>query len=231
MMVSYENYDLDRKFLAVFDVAGRHCIEHGRVVVVGDCRPRTGARATRLPVPFARVEGNFDCSGLGLTTMEGAPSYVADDLLCMDNALQTLGPDPIWVGGDVHAQGNPLDFSRPPFVIGSQIGRIFCSPTRISDSPHDLALILGNLNGPWLRAMSIRDGVLLEYHPKLGLLGLCGLGAPGAGLQGRVLLFNCPPLLSDLLEKYVAVAAQSINRAILKLQADLIKHGFTFNAR
>ena len=46
------------------------------------------------------VKGNFDCSGLGLKTLKGAPKRVEGDFICSYNKLKTLDGGPQYVGGN-----------------------------------------------------------------------------------------------------------------------------------
>ena len=41
-------------------------------------------------IKFGRISGHFDCSGLGLTSLIGAPVAVGKDFLCSKNSLESL---------------------------------------------------------------------------------------------------------------------------------------------
>lgn len=62
----------------------------------------------KLPIVFNRVYGNFDCSGLGLLTLEGSPSYVEGEFACVDNKLMTLEGSPSFVGNGYYCYNNKL---------------------------------------------------------------------------------------------------------------------------
>lgn len=46
------------------------------------------------------VYGHFNCSGLGLKTLKGAPKRVEGDFICSYNKLKTLDGGPQYVGGN-----------------------------------------------------------------------------------------------------------------------------------
>ncbi|WP_270935444.1 hypothetical protein [Falsiroseomonas oryzae] len=216
--------DTRGKLLQHFEVTGPVVFEPDGIVVKGDCRPRAGVRLRRLPVRFACVEGVFDCSALGLETLDGAPTVVGDDLLCQYNALRTLGTVPLRVRGDVRAEGNPLDVSQPLLVAGSSIGRLFCSP-----SPDEK----GEFGGVFRMARNlapgmVRQALLVEYHPRLPILSL--LARPfHAGFVA--LLFNGPHVVDQLLETYAVMFREQKHRALLQMQRVLTTEGFAENAK
>lgn len=62
----------------------------------------------KLPLRFGKVNAEFDCSDCGLTTLEGAPSYVWDDFKCNNNKLTSLVGGPEEVRGSYYCQNNQL---------------------------------------------------------------------------------------------------------------------------
>ena len=64
---------------------------------------------TRLPdLSRVIIRGGFTCAYNKLTTLEGAPKYVAGYFSCYDNQLTTLKGAPKAVGGNFSCTGNPL---------------------------------------------------------------------------------------------------------------------------
>ena len=62
----------------------------------------------RLPLRFNKVTGLFSCNYNGLTTLEGAPSYVGKSFTCYDNEITNLKGGPKYVGGRFDCAANPL---------------------------------------------------------------------------------------------------------------------------
>jgi len=62
----------------------------------------------RLTIQFGDVTGDFDCGGLGLTTLVGCPKKVGETFCCHDNSLISLEGCPKSVGGDFHCDNNQL---------------------------------------------------------------------------------------------------------------------------
>ena len=77
----------------------------------------------RFPIKFGEISGNFSCNGLGLETLEGAPSVVHGSFSCVNNKLTSLKGGPEYACGhneltslegapkqvyDFHCNGNKL---------------------------------------------------------------------------------------------------------------------------
>ncbi len=62
----------------------------------------------RLPLQFNKVTGWFVCCRNGLTTLEGAPSYVGKSFSCHSNNLTDLKGGPKYVGARFDCSSNPL---------------------------------------------------------------------------------------------------------------------------
>jgi len=65
-------------------------------------------KLTKLPLKFAKVSGNFNCSCNQLTTLEGFPKSVGGDFSCGENELTTLEFCTQSVDGDFDCSGNLL---------------------------------------------------------------------------------------------------------------------------
>ncbi len=85
---------------------------------------------TKLPdLSAVTVNGNFDCIGNRLTSLEGAPKSVGGDFYCEDNQLTSLQGAPRSVGGDFYCSGNYLsDLMGVPQKIG---GDFICDNKRL----------------------------------------------------------------------------------------------------
>lgn len=53
----------------------------------------------RFIVKLKRINGNFNCAGQGLVTLEGGPEYVEGNFWCGSNPLKNLKHGPKYVGG------------------------------------------------------------------------------------------------------------------------------------
>jgi hypothetical protein len=64
----------------------------------------------RLQYDFtgSTVKGDFDCSYMGLTTLEGVPSKVEGAFNCANNKLRNLKHAPIKVAGFFNCSSNPI---------------------------------------------------------------------------------------------------------------------------
>lgn len=57
--------------------------------------PKSSSFLTQLPLKFNKVSGDFNCSGLSLNTLKGAPAEVGGIFNCSYNNLTTLEFSPI----------------------------------------------------------------------------------------------------------------------------------------
>jgi hypothetical protein len=84
------------------------------VSVYGSVNLKGKLKSKRLPVAFKLVDGYFDISDNGLTTLEGCPTQVTKDFNCSHNALESLFGAPTKVG-DFDCSYNKLkDLSYAP---------------------------------------------------------------------------------------------------------------------
>lgn len=51
---------------------------------------RLKIETSKLPIKFKEVKGDFDCSSIGLETLEGCPEIVDGDFDCSFNSLKSL---------------------------------------------------------------------------------------------------------------------------------------------
>ena len=82
----------------------------------------------KIPINFALTNGNFDCSGLDLTTLENSPRIVYGEFNCSNNKLTTLEKGPKGVVAFI-ANKNPLGDGTglkygPQMIIGWPVGTI-----------------------------------------------------------------------------------------------------------
>lgn len=86
----------------------------------------------KIPLTFALINGDFDCSNLGLTTLENSPKLVYGEFNCSDNNLRTLEKGPtgvVAVVGDNNPLGDGTGLKYAPrLVIGWPIGSILHGP-------------------------------------------------------------------------------------------------------
>lgn len=73
-------------------------------------------------INFGVIEGDFDCSELGLKSLKGAPIEVSGNFDCSWNKLTSLNGGPRLVFGNFSCVGNPLiNLSRIPYEIGGDL--------------------------------------------------------------------------------------------------------------
>jgi hypothetical protein len=76
----------------------------------------------RIPLTFARVNGSFNCSGIKLKSLKGAPAFVQHDFLCGNNSLASLQYGPMYVGGNYDCSGNKLqNLSGCATIVGRDL--------------------------------------------------------------------------------------------------------------
>jgi hypothetical protein len=76
----------------------------------------------KLTIKFNKVSGRFDCSDIGLTSLEGAPKEVDGDFYCDNNKLTSLKYGPEKVKGVFHCRDNKLtSLEGAP----KEVGRLF----------------------------------------------------------------------------------------------------------
>ena len=81
-------------------------------------------------INFGKITGSFDCHGLGLKSLKGAPQKVGGDFKCFYNQLTSLKGAPRDVGGDFWCSNNKLSsLEGAPQTIG---GRFDCSRNQLT---------------------------------------------------------------------------------------------------
>ena len=70
-------------------------------------------------INFGKITGNFNCYGLGLTSLKGAPTEVGEDFYCSKNQLSSLEGAPQTVGRDFDCTANQLtSLKGAPQTVG-----------------------------------------------------------------------------------------------------------------
>ena len=81
-------------------------------------------------INFGEVKGNFNCSGLGLKSLKGAPQKVGGSFYCSDNQLPSLEGAPHEVGGGFYCYNNQLtSLEGAPQTVG---GSFNCSSNKLT---------------------------------------------------------------------------------------------------
>ena len=81
-------------------------------------------------INFGKITGNFDCSGLGLKSLKGAPQEVGGWFDCSRNKLTSLKGAPKKVGSDFYCYGNKLtSLKGAPQIVGEGF---FCSNNQLT---------------------------------------------------------------------------------------------------
>lgn len=68
----------------------------------------SNTESNRLKLKFHEVRGDFICSYVGLTSLEGCPISVSGDFYCENNQLTSFEGCPISVGGDFYCNNNQI---------------------------------------------------------------------------------------------------------------------------
>ena len=109
-----------------------------------------------LPFKFGRVDGDFDCRGKGLKSLQGCPYWVGGQFDCRYNKLISLEGAPETVGKGFDCEGNQLEtLQGAPRIIP---GWFDCH-----DNP------LKSLQGA---PEEVGSNFILDYSPSLPLLRL-----------------------------------------------------------
>lgn len=104
----YNSYNSDIEQICKQYGIKRWSIRNGLVDVKGNV-DLSNKTMTKLPLNFGEVNGFFNCSGCGLTTLEGSPQKVAGDFNCSRNRLTTLKGGPKEVGYNFDCSSNQLE--------------------------------------------------------------------------------------------------------------------------
>ena len=80
----------------------------------------------KITIKFGHVMGSFNCRGIHLTTLEGAPMTVIGNFDCSENKLESLKGAPQKVGGDFYCKYNTklvLPNKKPSWLNGEIVSR------------------------------------------------------------------------------------------------------------
>ena len=103
-MIEQEIHEICKRYL----ISNYSINLDGSIDVDGNVSIATG-RLEKLPLKFNKVSGDFYCSWINLTTLEGCPKEVGDDFYCSYNKLKTLEHSPLIIGGHFYCMNNPLE--------------------------------------------------------------------------------------------------------------------------
>lgn len=111
----------------------------------------------KLPIPFGTVDGNFDCSRVGLKSMLNMPSVVVGDFAAVSNKFPTIEGMPV-TGGKISFNGNKLlkDFRGLPATAESDLDVSNCGVHAHYGLPR---LIKGNLSATDNEFRTIPEGM------------------------------------------------------------------------
>jgi hypothetical protein len=191
--------DLLRKY---FEIPGKKSIrDDGRVDVVGDCTALVSEDLKKLPIRFGSISRNFNCQGLGLTSLDGSPDIVSGAFNCSQNNLTSLIGGPKEVENYYFCNNNKLtSLEGMATTIG---GSVYCAGNPL--------ISLNGLNGTY--------SVNLEWQINLPLLRLLKYKWPSVRGNASVQI---------ILSKY---CGDKFSRSsVLQCQKELIRKGFEGNA-
>ena len=125
-------------------------------------------------INFGKVTGNFECSYLGLKSLEGAPQIVDGDFNCMNNQLTSLKGVPQTVGENFNCSDNYLtSLEGAPQKVGGGFncmnnlltslegapkkvrGWFYCSNNKLTSLKGAPQTVGGNFYCPWNQLTSL----------------------------------------------------------------------------
>ncbi len=110
-------------------VSGTWTFEGGLVNVIGDVSLRSLEGFSGIK--FGKVDGDFLCNNVTLTSLEGSPHEVTGDFQCADNQLTDLKGGPIKVGKEFICSDNLLvSLEGAPEEVGEYFG---CQNNQLRD--------------------------------------------------------------------------------------------------
>ena len=81
-------------------------------------------------INFGKITGDFNCSGLNIKSLKGAPLIVGGDFGCYNNHLASLEGTPQEVGGDFYCSWNKLtSLEGAPQTVG---GDFYCNSNQLT---------------------------------------------------------------------------------------------------
>lgn len=117
---------------------GTYTISSLGVIDVQGCVDIRYSNLTRLPLKFGQINGSFNCGGLALKSLKGAPEYVRYDFSCNNNELTSLKYGPKKVGGSYNCSNNELeDLAGCATEIGRDFSCKFNKIKSLSGCPKD----------------------------------------------------------------------------------------------
>ena len=97
----------------------------------------------KFSIPLGKIDGVFDCSYLGLTSLEGAPTEVSRDFNCSHNKLTSLEGAPQIVGRNFDCSFNNLtSLEGAPKIVG---GDFWCNHNPNLNSLEGIGEVKGNI--------------------------------------------------------------------------------------
>ncbi len=142
---------------------------------------------SRFICRFNRWESDFDCNGMALVSLEGAPREIEGDFNCSDNNLTSLEGAPIEVRGGFYCYSNHLtSLAGAPIKVG---GSFYCYSNHLTSLEGAPKEVGGGFN------CSFNNLISLEGAPKeVGGSFYCQTNnlnsLKGAPIKVRV-SFNC----------------------------------------
>lgn len=207
-----------------FEIIGTYTINNLTGVVDVNGNVFMKIKASEMPVQFGRVSGYFSCPNRGLTTLNGAPTYVKGGFGCAGNKLTNLTHAPSYVGGEFYCDNNQLsNLNGAPTKVG---GNFICKSnqlTTLQGAPFEVAGDFNCINNPLMSLQGVPDHIgkwiSLDYNPEVPLLRLCMY-------KGFTLLLG-PTEVIEILRAHAHQGRSGALKASLKL----IRAGYRENAR
>jgi hypothetical protein len=194
-----------------FQIQGDYYIhEDGTVDIHGDCILLT-EKYPQLPIKFGKIDGNFICQLMRLSTLAGAPEKVGQIFDCRGNRIKSLEGGPKIVGGDYMCNLNELTTLKgAPISVG---GDFACNGNT-----------LVSLDGI---PEKIGGRIFIDWQPGLPLLKTL-IAKKGIGVVNTAM--STHPV-SDILNRCRKANPRNLRYAILDAQKALTDAGYAANAR
>jgi hypothetical protein len=109
-IITSDQFDHIHNTCKKYDITNYTINPDGSIDVKGNVEFEMGTLSElgRLPLRFNKVSGLFTCSHNGLTTLDGAPSYVGKSFSCYRNNISNLKGGPKYVGARFDCSDNDL---------------------------------------------------------------------------------------------------------------------------
>jgi hypothetical protein len=152
-----------------FDVWGDATVGDDLITVEGDVIFAPPNSKSALPVRFRLVTGGFNCSGSGLTKLDGCPQEVGGNFYCHNNKLTDLKGAPTKTGGDFYCGLNQLtSLDGAPMKVGRDFWCETNPLVSLDGSPSLVGGIFTATYDPQLPLLRTLVAQQIDLKPRMG---------------------------------------------------------------